>query len=1230
MSITRRLGALAIAALAVAGAARTVSAQITTGTITGTVKDAQGAVIPNAWITLTNDAQGTQATPVMTDRAGTYTFPNVAAGTYSVEVTMEGFKTLRRGGIPVSGGDRRAVPDLILEVGGTTETVTVTTEAALVQSRSGERSFTITTTEVENLPVSGAAGRNFASLAQLTPGVFGGTGVQSGQLASRLGGGGQNNIMMDGVSVMDTGNNGQLLNLNPDAIAEVTVLTSGYQAEYGRSSGLQITAVTKSGTNHYRGSMYDISRNSDWNTNTWANTHNGIAKSELKQTDWGYTLGGPLGKPGGTNRLFFFHAMEYRPRTGGDTLSRFRFPTALERQGDFSQTLDNNGALFNLIRDAQSGLPCTAADTRGCFQDGGVLGRIPQNRLYGTGLAILSNLYPVPNLTQQPSTSYNYEVRTPVAKTLSYQPTARLDYQMSSSLRVTGKYNGENQNAGVRPTPNVSLPGVNETLREFPWIHAVATTMNYSMGPTTFLEATYGLSQNRLGTPVTTAISNRFTAGLGGIPQLFPNAGVVDPRYYEYGVLSSGAYPFFENGVIKLPPQFTWGNRIASTPPNIVFPGYLNINKTQDVSISLTKIAGRHTGKMGFYYNHSYKAQNSGASAAGLGAISFANDTLNPLDSGFGFSNAALGTFTSYSQTERFIEGSFLSDNIEFYLQDNWKVKPRLTLDYGVRLTHQQPQYDQFLQSSNFFPAEWRSSAAPMLFTAGCAGASPCTGNNRQAVDPRTGALLGAGSSAVIGQVVPGTGSTTNGIHRAGDGISKYNYTWPMIAAGPRGGFALDLTGTQRVVLRGSGGLFFDRPDGNTVFSQVTNPPTTSSTIVRYAQLQSLGSGGITSSGVATLNAYRYDNSNLPSDLQWNTGLQMALPWTSSLDVAYVGHHSDHVLFAEQNGTPVNLNAIDIGTAFRPSSQDPTQAAGTAVTAELMRPYRGYGNINQQWQDAYRTFHSVQTTFNRRFRNGLSTTMNWTLTLSDKGTQGIQRRLEHNADGSFSVRADQATADALLSNQGVRRHLFKGNFVWDMPDLHSDNAGGRTVGLLINDWQLSGIFTGGSGIPYDIGFTHQTGGGNQALTGSPDYPARIVINGDTGSGCSADQYKQFNTAAFSSPSVGSVGLESGRNYMIGCPDHTLDLALARNIRLGGARQLQMRLEAFNALNTVVFNARQTQVQYNSPTDLTIRNPQFNADGTINDARLLPNNAGFGAVTGAQPMRSMQAQIRFQF
>ncbi|MGH9159553.1 MAG: hypothetical protein ACRD2X_06165, partial [Vicinamibacteraceae bacterium] len=908
-----------------------------------------------------------------------------------------------------------------------------------------------------------------------------------------------------------------------------------------------------------------------------------------------------------------------------------------------SQSRDRNGNLVNLIRDYATGLPCTAADTGGCFQDGGVLGRIPQNRLYDVGQNVL-NIWPEPNAQ---GLDYNYEVALPLVDNLIQQPAIRLDYQPSSSWRFTGKYSSQRERIFVRPGNN-SIPGFNDVNNQHPVIHALSVTANYNVNSTTFFEATYGVTQNRLaggganGVLVTDA-SNRFNLGLGDLPLLFPDAGVVDPKYYAFNTLADYDTPYFQDGRILLPPVFQFGDRIDDSngnpphPPNLLFPGWLNINRTQDFSASVTKVMDRHTLKAGFYFNHSFKAQNlnAGGGASFQGTLNFGEDTNNPLDTGFGFANTALGIFSSYQQQSEFIEGSYLYNNIEWYVQDNWKVSDGFTLDYGVRFTHQQPQYDQFSQGSNFFPDQWSAANAPVLFQPACVGANPCSGEDRRARNPVTGALLPPGSEALIGQIVPNTGDALNGIQQAGQGITRYNYEWPTIAFGPRIGAAYDLTGDSRLVLRGSWGLFFDRPDGNSVFSQSGNPPNSTSTTLRFGQLQSIADAPA-SQGVPQLITYRFDNDNLPTSSQWNVGLQMAIPWQSTLDVAYAGQRSFNVLGAEQAGNAVNVNAVDFGAAYLPENRDPTREASsvpgaTALQTELLRPFRGYANINQQWQDFWRQYHGLQFSFQRRFRDGIAAGLNWNLTLSDKGTFGVPIRLQHGPDGSISVRDDQAEFNDLMEDQNTPTHVFRANVVWDPPNMGlGSGAGARVAEAIINDWQISGIWTGASGTKYDIGYDYENDGDNVNITGSPDYAGRMRIVGDPGSGCSDDQYAQFNWGAFAAPMPGSLGMESGRHYMTGCWQSIWDMALARNFRIGGTRNLQVRLEVYNLFNTVVYNDRQTQLQLNSPTDLTVRNPQFNADGSLNQDRVRPADAGFGAAENALALRSVQLQFRFSF
>ena len=1022
---------------------------------------------PGATLTLISETLGAQTADVFTNEYGDFVFANVRPDRYIVQVSLDGFKSVRRAGLIVSAGDRMGLGTLILELGERVETVSVDAEMPLVQTQSAERSFTVATESVQNLPISN---RSFVQLATLAPGVAG-----TGNNPARLGGG-QNNIMMDGVSTVDTGSNAVLLQMNVESIAEVRVLTSSYQAEFGRSSGLQITAVTKSGSNSFHGSAYGWMRSSGWNANSKTNILNGDPRPGLREKDLGYSFGGPIGKPGRNNKLFFFYAHEFAPRTSGNDVVRYRVPTALERQGDFSQTTDNNGAAYPYIKDPSLSGTCSATNQAACFRDGGVIGRIPSNRLYETGLNILK-MYPLPNVNV-PGAGYNFQLTRPTEHLLAWEPVFRVDYLPLQKLRTTFKYSGWGQQ---NTTVNGTIPGFNDTRQYKPVVSTMAVTVNYTASPTMFIEGTYGHSQNELtGCALAQANTgptfcqsafpmnpgaNRNKAGLGSLPFLFPDAGVIDPSYYAFKALDSVKPTIWENGRVSMPPVFQWGNRVTNSPPNIPFPGFLNINSTDDASISLTKVQGRHTLKTGFYNTHSYKAQQRQGWA---GTLNFGNDTQNPLDSQFGFANAALGIFSSYNQFSKYVEGQFVYNNTEGFIQDNWKVNSKLTLDYGVRFVHQQPQYDTLGQASNFLPEKWAAGQASLLYAAGCTNSTyPCSGNNRQAMNPVTGQLLGANSALAIGTLIPNTGSLTNGLFLSGKGIAKTTYTWPALKAAPRFGVAYDVTGRQKLVLRGGGGLFFDRPNGNSIYPQVQNPPTIRNLTVRYGQLQTLGASGFTTEGAPALAVFEYAG-GLPKSVQWNGGAQIGLPGSSVLGIEFVGQHSYDTL------QQVNINAIDFGAAFLPENQDRSLAASTtpgasSVVQDLMRAFRGYGAIQQQLGTGWRTFQSLQLSLNRRFRKGMSFGFNDTIVLSDH--QSVDSRLQHSADGTYRLREDQTKAEELLGKSIANKHVLKGNFLWDLPDVKRGNGGAyRLLGVVVNDWQLSGVWTGSTGTAYNVIF----------------------------------------------------------------------------------------------------------------------------------------------------------------
>jgi len=1214
-------------------------AQLTMGTVSGTIQDPQGAPIAGAAVTLVSQTLGTKLSSVVTSASGEFTFPNVRPDKYTLEANQKGFKMLQRTGIDVSPGDRLGLGALTMQIGEVTETVTVSADAALLKTQSAEQSAVITSTEVQNVPL---ASRIFTNLTSVIPGVSGTSRMGDSSSYS----GGNSNIMMDGVSTMDTGNNATIIATNTESIAEIKVLVSSYQAEYGRSSGLQITAVTKSGSDHFHGSAFMIMRQSGWNANSRANKLNGVAKAYNREKDLGFTIGGPIGKPGHNNKLFFFYSHEFDPRTlslTGNNISGgiayYRFPTALERQGDFSQTRDNLGNLYPYIKDPLSTSPCSASNTAGCFAAGGVLGRIPADRLYSLGLQFLS-LYPMPNLNV-PGLPYNYQATLPSQSIMSQAPIFKIDYQPWTKLRASFKLSLWEEPAKEQTG---TVPGFNDTQVYKKWFYTWASTIAYSINPTTFLEGTFGKSRNDLAGcfgPSFTAAPSLCTAaipmdktaslagaGLTGLPQLFPNSGVLDSSYYAYQVMQTLKPAIWDGKQMSMLPSVnSWGSRINGTyaPPNAPFPGFLNTNQSSDLNISLTKVHDRHTIKAGIYWNHSYKAQQS-LSGTWQGSVSFANDANNSLDSGFGFANLALGVFDNYSQLSKYVEGNYVYNNIEGFIQDNWRATSRLTLDVGVRLVHQQPQYDALGQTVNFLPNQWSLSKAPVYYLAGCA-AQPCTGANRQAVDPRTGQLLGANTSVAIGTLVPGSGDPLNGLFKAGQGpVPTTGYNWPTISPAPRLGLAYDVTGKQQLVLRAGAGLYFDRPSGNTIYSQIANPPNEQAQTLYYSQFQTMG--GLTTQGAPNLNVYQL-NSALPSTWTWDAGVQYAVPFNAVLDVSYTGEHGYNIV--EQ----VNINTVDLGSAYLPQNQDPSVSSslpgGAAVTQNMMRSYRGYGSINMMIPRGWINSHMLLVSLNRRFAHGLQFGVSDSIMLHRSADAGA--RIQHAADGSFSYRPDQAQANALFQDYIPTRHTFKGDFVFDIPAAGTAGSGlvHHVVKSVTRDWQLSGIWAANTPSTYTVGYSFQNGAGNQNITGSPDFGGRVRIIGNPGNGCNTnDIYHQFNTAAFAPPLVGSVGLDSGVDYLRGCFFQQFDLALQRSFRFGETRRLSFRLDAFNALNQSHITGRATNMTVASPTDFTIQNLPFDNNGNLIPTRSQPRNAGFGMVSGYQNPRTLQAWLRFTF
>jgi hypothetical protein len=348
-----------------------------------------------------------------------------------------------------------------------------------------------------------------------------------------------------------------------------------------------------------------------------------------------------------------------------------------------------------------------------------------------------------------------------------------------------------------------------------------------------------------------------------------------------------------------------------------------------------------------------------------------------------------------------------------------------------------------------------------------------------------------------------------------------------------------------------------------------------------------------------------------PKVTAWNVGMQQKLGHGITFDIAYVGSKSDDLL--QQN----QINALPLGTLFAPENQDPTRApsatpGASALATDLLRPYRGYGGIRYWDATAFSNYHALQTSINRRFDNGLmfSVFYVWSKTLGTGNTDWSVR--QPYADDAEDRRVNYSYTDY------DRPHNFVVNFVYQTPKVASG-----ALGLLANGWQISGIYRWTSGRPYTINWS-VPGIGSNNLTGGTDVTSRVVLTCDPGSGWSSDPYAQLNTACFAPPQVGSRGDESARYFVHAPPISNLDLSISKSFSVGKGIKLEVRLDAFNALNHTQFTGVNNSVSFASLTDATVTNPVYDSSGN------LVRNNGFGSINGVAPPRQLQLVTRLTF
>lgn len=1200
--------------------------QSTAGTITGVVKDSSGAVVAGATVAIRNPATGLSQT-VSTQADGAFVVPNLPPGAYSIEISANGFKQLRKDGFILSPGDRASAGELELQVGAASESVTVTADQneAQLKTESGERSDLITNRQIKDLALNG---RNPFDLMKTIPGVVsnvdGQVSAPSGLNNFAINGarGNQKEVTIDGSSNVDTGGNGSVhVTINPDAIAEVKILTSNYQAEYGKAAGGSISFVTKSGTNEFHGTGRFFHRHEGLNANDFFRNAEGRnadgserqPRQLYRYNYFGYDIGGPLYIPGHFNtrkdKLFFFWNQEYyRQLVPAASTRNLRVPTPAELTGDFSKTTDGNGNRV-FIKDPLSPNPCTATNQTGCFPGN----LIPLNRIYAGGQGLLK-LLPAPNFDGGP------QFNNSTANSSTYprrEDIVRIDYNISGNTRLAARFinNFDEQRApygiGFGATTNFPLtewifphPGSNASL-----------TLTHTFNPTLVNEFIFGPSRNLL--QIYAADDKALRSGSGvNVPELFPAA---NPAGYVPGI------------------QF--GSLANQTFPSSAFNGlpWSTDNWTFNFIDNLTKVFTGHTVKTGLFVQHSRKDQLS-LQAPTNGLINFSSAANNPLNTGHPYSNALLGIYQSYQQASNHPLAKLRYLTVEWYAQDTWKVNRRFTLDYGLRLGYLKPQGDADQQLAFFEPSLYDASKQARLYE------PILVGNATRAVDPanRPASPTAANTlpSNLIGFIVPGSGLAGNGMGLESKGYPSGGMEVAKVVFGPRLGFAFDVFGTGTSVLRGGFGISYDRIGGNLANNTISNPPNSFTPTLFFGQLQELKASAGTTSPTGVTGTPRAGK--IPNVLSFSFGFQRKIGFSTVVDVSYVGTLSRHL------GLVRNLNAIPYGATFRRENQDPTRFAGGVVPAvepnlpavyaqaglsfsgtfakraEFLRPFPDYNAINFREFVGTANYNALQVTANRRFSKhltfGLAYTWSKNLTTANNDTETVH---------PFDTRRYDYRLAAF-----DRPHVLVANYVYDLPAFSRWLGGNKLLKLALDGYQLSGISTFSSGPPNELGFGIQGINAGQRVTGSYTegprlIPTQALSYGPTG--------LVYDPGAFLIPAIGSVGM-GPRNYLRNPGSNNHDLSVFKNFRFSReqTRYLQLRVELFNAFNHTQFSGINQAVQLTTPTG-TIGDTVFarwNQLAITNNLRpngsTAPLGRFFGEFNNARDPRIIQLGVKLYF
>jgi hypothetical protein len=1128
------------ALLGLSPAART---QVTSGTMYGSVQDATGAMIPNAEVTATEPNKGVTRTTTSSG-SGTFALPNLPPGNYTVQVGAPGFETYKKSGVLLSAADSLNAGIFMLKIGAESTSVEVVADTAQlqVQTDSGERSDQITSKQLDDVAMNG---RNVLDYMRLIPGVagvgtFGASGT--GGLDSYNVNGTRANaheFTLDGASNVDTGNNGGThVTINTDAIAEVKVLTSNYSAEFGKASGGTIAVVSKGGTNSFHGNAHFFHRNDGMNAAGWVANHNDTAKQIYRYNTEGYMVGGPIKR----NKLYFFWSNEFYQQLVPGSVSQYRTPTALEREGDFSQSFNSDLTPVKIY------IPGTTTQFSGNKIDAASLPS-PSSADVFKQIQTIMNLYPLPNVASYGqagvNTTYNYQ--QPLSFTNPRKEyIARADYQISPGERIFARWIRNDQST-TGPMNSFGL-ACDGTLQITGGCKNTAPGWNFAANLTSTLRTNL-LNELNVGP----SVSRSSTTGNNGNISVAGNSISLPLLYAVNGETSIPDIGFSGRDSTSYPWSY-----LGATP-------WFQANTTINVNDNLTWIKGSHSFKFGAFYQRNRKDQIAWGNSNGQ--YNFSSCATSQINSGGSLScdsaqgspyaSALLGDMSSFDQSSSRPTGYFRYNQLEFYAQDTWQVSPRLTLNYGMRFVWIPPTFDSKKQIALFDPSSYTRASGVQIDTGG--------------------------------NIIPNSGNSLAGMKFSADGsLPKGGWDDRGIMIEPRVGFAWDPIGNHKGVLRGGFGMSHDREQGNLVFNptftnpkNVVTPSISTNTFVNVGQIAtaSQSAPGVMS---GIIGAER--TGKVPTVYSYSLGLQHEISSGFSFDLSYVGTVSRHLVTAR------DANTIPYGTTFTAAAQNPANfstgvvpdvepnlppeysAAGYkfsgayAYPANYLAPYWGYDQLEYYKFDGTSNYNSLQASLQRRFGRGLTLGATYTWSKSMTTSTNDESYVDPFNPKLYSY--DVAGWD--------RRQVAAVNYVYDIPGVVKHFGGPSWLGYLTDGYQLSGV--------------------SNFMTGTPNWtwfwqPADRLTGGR--------QWSKVAPAALALDDHGKPMLPAIGHPSKGTPDRlrtggmqTWDASLFKNFPIGSKteRSVQIRCEAFNVFNHSNFNGRDLGANFNLPG--------YNSDGTF--------------------------------